>query len=99
MRLTQVEIDKILTILKKYSSSGEIFLHGSRLDDIKKGGDIDLFFIVNDSEINRLSSISYKISAELSLNLNEQRVDLLILGKTESQSHTFFHNSEKKLLS
>ena len=36
MRLTQVEIDKILTILKKYSRSGEIFLNGSRLDDTKK---------------------------------------------------------------
>ena len=95
MRLLDKEISTILAILKSYSESGKVFLHGSRMDDTKKGGDIDLFFVVNDSDSQELSRISHKIAAELSLRLNEQKVDLIILGETDSKSHDFFQNSEK----
>ena len=39
---------------------------------------------------------NYKISAELILR--EQKVDLIIISKSESESHQFFNDSEKALL-
>jgi predicted nucleotidyltransferase len=73
-----------------------IHLHGSRVDDTAKGGDIDLFFIVEDKALQSLNKIYIK--AELSRKLNEQRVDLLILSKSESLTNEFYLNSEKVAL-
>ena len=98
MRLTPKEVLTITTYLTGYSPKGRIYLHGSRIDDFKRGGDIDLFFIVSDDVFTKLSEISYKISAELSGKLNEQKNDLLIISESEARSHVFFNNSEKKII-
>ncbi len=45
MRLTQKEQEKIVTTLQQIYPGCEIYLFGSRVDDTKKGGDIDLFVI------------------------------------------------------
>ena len=43
MRLTQGEIDIIVRIAREiYGWGVEVFLFGSRTDDSKRGGDIDL---------------------------------------------------------
>lgn len=99
MRLTEAEVKAIMQVLKGYSKGGQVYLHGSRIDDKKKGGDIDLFFVVDDAEYEKLTAQKYKISAELSLNLREQKADLLILSKSESEKHEFFNNSNKVQLS
>lgn len=98
MRLSNSEIKTILQVMRVHSIHGQVYLHGSRIDDQKKGGDIDLFLVVDDSEIQKLSNQKYKIAAELSRQLREQKVDLLILSKSESKDHEFFNNSEKTLL-
>lgn len=99
MRLTDFEAKSIVQILKSHSKDAQIYLHGSRINDDEKGGDVDLFFVVDDDEFEKLSAQKYKISAELSLRLREQKTDLLILSKSESKAHEFFNNSEKIQLS
>ena len=99
MRLTAHEIKDILEVLRSYSKNSHVFLHGSRIDDDKKGGDIDLFFVVDNSDYEIVSNQSHKITAELSLKLREQKVDLLILSKSNSTTNDFFNNSKKTSLS
>ena len=43
MRLRENEIQSIKTIFRDIFKDGEIYLFGSRVDDSKKGGDIDLY--------------------------------------------------------
>jgi predicted nucleotidyltransferase len=43
MRLTQNEKDSIKKTFLEVFGEGEIYLFGSRVDDSKRGGDIDLF--------------------------------------------------------
>jgi predicted nucleotidyltransferase len=43
MRLTQNEKDSIKKTFLEVFGDGEIYLFGSRVDDSKRGGDIDLF--------------------------------------------------------
>ena len=47
MRLTQSEITLIKNTIKKYINDAKIYIFGSRLDDSKKGGDIDIFIITD----------------------------------------------------
>ncbi|MEA2018665.1 MAG: nucleotidyltransferase domain-containing protein, partial [Campylobacterota bacterium] len=51
MRLTHKEIKAITSSFKEIFKSGKIYLFGSRVDDSKKGGDIDLY-IQSDNKDN-----------------------------------------------
>ena len=43
MRLSTYEVDAIKDTFKDIFQNGDIYLFGSRIDDDKKGGDIDLY--------------------------------------------------------
>ena len=52
MRLTKKEIETIVRIAREiYGWNVEVYLFGSRTDDIKRGGDIDL--LVRNSGIKK----------------------------------------------
>ena len=46
MRLSQRYIDVIKSRFKEFFNDGDIYLFGSRVDDNKKGGDIDLYLVL-----------------------------------------------------
>ncbi len=48
MRLDSTETNLIKTTIENVFGQSDIYLFGSRLDDSKKGGDIDLFIVTND---------------------------------------------------
>lgn len=50
MRLTNKELDIIKKEVISIFSESKIYLFGSRLDDSKKGGDIDLYIIPYNNE-------------------------------------------------
>ncbi len=43
MRLSHKDISIITDTFQEYFNSGKIYLFGSRVDDSKKGGDLDLY--------------------------------------------------------
>ena len=51
MRLSKKEVKVIKTTVLEVFQDSKIYLFGSRLDDSKKGGDIDLFIISNDENL------------------------------------------------
>ncbi len=76
MRLTQGELETIKQVFLEVFESGEIYLFGSRLDDSKRGGDIDLFIKtahknkILDKKISSLSLLKQKIG--------DQKIDVVI---------------------
>jgi len=50
MRLSKKEIAKIKSIIESIFDNPTIYLFGSRLKNIKKGGDIDLYVISKDNK-------------------------------------------------
>jgi len=48
MRLTQEEVGVLKKRLKTLSLHAKLYLFGSRVDDTKKGGDIDLLVVCNE---------------------------------------------------
>ncbi len=74
MRLKKNEIEKIKTVITRYDRHADIYLFGSRVDDDKKGGDIDLLVFSNKLTFNE----NLKIKIELKKILGDQRIDLII---------------------
>ena len=74
MRLTEKEKSAILESVRKLDPDADIYLFGSRTDDQKKGGDIDI--LVFSDQLTFKDKI--RIKAALFEKIEEQKLDLLI---------------------
>lgn len=93
MRLKPVQVSEILrTIHLTYPGFvGSVFLYGSRVDDKKKGGDIDLCLIVKDeAEVAKLDLNRFKCQALLQLHLGGQKVDFSIISQATMLEDAFW---------
>ena len=75
MRLNQKYIDTIKLYFKQIFKSGEIYLFGSRVDDNKKGGDIDLYLVLDEHQ--DIFTKKIKFLAKLKRVLGEQKIDII----------------------
>jgi len=76
MRLTQKQIEAISESFKEIFQSGKIYLFGSRVDESKKGGDIDLYIDTDDKDNLSLKKIDFLVS--LKRKIGEQKIDVVI---------------------
>lgn len=83
VRLRDWEIDGIKNSVLKFIPTARVFLYGSRTDDSKKGGDIDLLIYCDEIP-------HYKIESQIRLAMEdaigEQRIDILY-SKPEEESN------------
>lgn len=78
MRLTEFEISNIKEVISSHDPNSEIYLFGSRADDSKRGGDIDLLIISPELEFKQKRAIRM----ELHRRLGEQKIDITIVPDT-----------------
>ena len=74
MRLTRVEQEVILRCIKIHDSEADVRLFGSRVDDEKRGGDIDLLVISKKITFANKIDILVAIKNEI----GDQKIDLCI---------------------
>jgi len=74
VRLSKYEIESIKNIFSYYFE-GEIYLFGSRIDDNKKGGDIDLYLVINNK--NNLLKNKIKFLARLKKLIGDRKIDVV----------------------
>lgn len=86
MRLTSEEISIIKNIILKYVPDAKIMLFGSRVDDTKKGGDIDIFV---QTEQNITLKEQIKILAKIEILGVERRVDLIFKTPNSKEQSIF----------
>lgn len=75
MRLNKNYIKVIKESFFEIFNKGEIYLFGSRVDDTKKGGDIDLYLVV-ENKINIFKN-KIKFLAKIKRELGEQKIDVI----------------------
>ncbi len=76
MRLTKHEIEQIIRIAKEiYGESVRVYLFGSRTDDTKRGGDIDLLVRTSSEKKGVLARI--RMIARLKYVLGDQKIDVI----------------------
>jgi predicted nucleotidyltransferase len=78
MRLTKFEAETIRAIVKENIKDADVYLFGSRVDDKKRGGDIDLL-IISDHDVTL--RMRRKIYLELEDELGEQKIDIVAANR------------------
>ncbi|BCD60579.1 MULTISPECIES: nucleotidyltransferase family protein [unclassified Nitratiruptor] len=89
MRLKPEEIAAIKEAIHAFDPDAKIYLFGSRTDDTKKGGDIDL--LIESTVIDFAHII--KIKTNLFLSLGDRTVDIVLKKDTP-----FVHHIQKEAI-
>ena len=76
MRISEEERQAIINAILKFDENAEIHLFGSRLDDSKKGGDIDI--LIKSDVVNK--KMLFLIEEELFNHIDEQKLDFVLTG-------------------
>jgi len=80
MRLSSNAITTIREAAKHhFGSQAKVWLFGSRVDDSKRGGDIDLYVEV-DTPIKDRVLRTCRMDAEIQTALGEQKIDILVFS-------------------
>ena len=74
MRLSKTEIETISQIIRCRDNRARIYLFGSRVDDAKKGGDIDLLILSEKLSESDRGTIRLRLHEKL----GEQKIDIVI---------------------
>ncbi len=74
MRLSKEEVSLLKEKLRMLSSTAKLYLFGSRIDDTKKGGDIDLLVVSSDLKKKDLR----KLRVEFFKEFGEQKMDIVL---------------------
>jgi len=79
LRLTEYEAKIIKEIFLEVFNSGEIYLFGSRVDNSKRGGDIDLYIdLPYKLNISKLRDLKNRFRIKLYNKIGEQKIDVVI---------------------
>jgi predicted nucleotidyltransferase len=76
----------------------ELYLFGSRVDDTKKGGDIDLLMVLDEETYNYTIPHKHYLQAYLKKYLDEQRLDLTLTTQSKVASDSFFQSIKDDLI-
>ena len=75
MRLSKQYVDVIKKNFELFFQKGDVFLFGSRVDESKKGGDIDLYLVVEDH--GDLFEKKIKFLSRIKRELGDQKIDVV----------------------
>lgn len=78
MRITEYQRKKIKDVIEKFfGTKAEVYLFGSRADDNKKGGDIDLLISLT-GECENLELKKIKSVTGIQFAIGDQKIDLVV---------------------
>ena len=100
MRISLKERAAILETLKAEMGAikYKVFLFGSRADDSKKGGDIDLLLEVDEQDYLGVLANKSALKFELEAATGDQRVDLTIATSKTLNSDPFLKSIQTNLV-
>lgn len=79
MRLSAEQIKAIKQETEHFfGAQAEVWLFGSRVDDTKKGGDIDLYVRSGTSDADQLAASRFAYLAQLKQRIGDQKIDLVL---------------------
>lgn len=102
LRLTTFEIDSIrdsfLAIKSQKKIDGRLYLFGSRVSAKKRGGDIDLLWLLSKSEVERARVLKFDLIAKIKLLLDEQKIDVTVIADEDASADAFYQSIKQALI-
>lgn len=91
MRLSKSEVQKILDSLSAHlkETSFKVYLFGSRIDNEKRGGDIDLLLLISPNDFEKIYNIKSSLKFDLEEVMGDQRVDLTLATERSLKNDQF----------
>lgn len=93
MRLTKLEQNSIIKNFKSFFPHAKLYLFGSRVDDTKKGGDIDLYIETKSDEYSYSKLLEFNVSIQK--EIGEQKIDIVV-NKIDKNIHKSIYTNAKK---
>jgi len=94
MRISQEKLDFIAKEIKLYVPNSTLYLFGSRVDNNKKGGDIDILVL---SDTKLVLADKLKIKRKFYNKFGEQRIDILTFTFSEKNPFKDLILSQEKI--
>jgi len=86
MRVSSREIAAIKELAKEcFGPKAVVYLFGSRVDDGKRGGDIDLYIETDECDAACVLDAKYDFLAKLKRRIGDQRVDVVVSFPSRQQ--------------
>lgn len=89
MRLTPIQVERVKAIAcALLGPEAQVTLFGSRVDDTRRGGDVDLLF-ETDAQLEHPAEIICRLHAKLVKALGDRRIDILLRHAASPQAAVF----------
>jgi hypothetical protein len=96
MRLTEFQLSTIKSAFKTHFSHGDtLWLFGSRTDDLKRGGDIDLYIETTEADGDIVYKMERKFWVELQNRLGEQKIDIVVKQLSANKTKPIYEEARK----
>lgn len=96
MRLTAQQQTAIRTsVSETFGADAQVRLFGSRADDNKRGGDIDLLITTGQSDIQAIMHAEIALLTKLQMRIGEQKIDVLLDYPTRKERPPIFAIAKK----
>ena len=91
MRLTEAQVKAIIESFSLYFMKGDkIWLFGSRVDDSKKGGDIDLYIETNYDDLFIVTKKEIEFVTNLKKIIGDQKIDIVVNVLSQNQQLSIY---------
>lgn len=99
MRLTSKEVRTIQEAFQTLSGGApySLYLFGSRADDTKKGGDIDLLVVTTENFKEKFVGLKTQIRSRIFERLPEQKIDITVATENELERDEFLRSLTGKI--
>lgn len=95
MRLTKDQVNIIIDVFSEYFlSEDQIWLFGSRVDDSKKGGDIDLYVETYYDNWAIAAEKQIHFLVDLKKRIGDQKIDLVLNLVTTKQKRPIYDKAK-----
>lgn len=79
MRLSQQQITAIKELTEEtFGDDAEVYLFGSRVDDTRRGGDIDLYVETDLDDPEQIVEARLRFLSRLKQRIGDQRIDVVL---------------------
>jgi predicted nucleotidyltransferase len=92
MRLSSFEKQSIITNFKARFPNSKLYLFGSRIDDTKKGGDIDLYIETTTKEYDYIKVL--ELNAKIQDEIGWQKIDIVVNQLDKNQDKLIYKNAK-----